>query len=56
MKNEPKIALPGSNKTAAAGYQAAELNKSEKIEITIRLRRKSPLEIESGGSTQHYDP
>ena len=53
MKNEPKIALPGSNKTAAAGYQSATLNKDEKIEITIRLRRKRPLEIDEGSTMTH---
>ncbi len=53
MKNEPKIALPGSQKAAVAGYQSAELNKDESIEITIRLRRKSPLEIESGSTMTH---
>lgn len=53
MKNEPKIALPGSQKAAPAGYQPATLNKNEKIEITIRLRRKRPLEIKEGSTMTH---
>ncbi len=53
MKNEPKIVLPGSDKTAAAGYQSTTLNKDEKIEITIRLRRKRPLHIVDGSTMTH---
>jgi len=55
MKNEPKVALPGSQKAPIAGYQSATLSKDEKVEITIRLRRKRPLEIEQGSIMTHEE-
>jgi kumamolisin len=55
MKNEPKVVLEGSHKNAPAALAPAGLDKSEKIDITIRLRRKRPLQIVPGVTITHEE-
>jgi kumamolisin len=53
MKNEPKVVLAGSTKTAPDGTYTGQLDKNEEITITIRVRRKKELEIFDGAQMPH---
>ncbi len=44
MSLPKKIALEGSNKAAHAGETTTSINKDDAIDVTVRIRRKKPLE------------
>ena len=55
MRSPKKIALAGSNKAAHPGEKNLKIDRSEDIEVTIRIRRKKSLEskIKSGDTVTH---
>jgi len=50
MSSPKKIALEGSHKVAHAGESTAKINKDDTIDVTVRIRRKKPLDarVKSG--------
>src|ERR1700761_8611511 len=48
MSTPKKIALPGSHKAAHATGTTGKADRSETIEVTVRIRRKKPIEAKLG--------
>ncbi|WP_426671110.1 S53 family peptidase [Mucilaginibacter sp. McL0603] len=44
MAPPKKVAVTGSNKAAHSGETSGKINRDESIEVTVRIRRKKPLE------------
>jgi len=55
MKAPKKITLPGSHKAAHAAEATGKVNKSEDIEVTVRIRRKKSIEpkLQTGVRVTH---